>query len=85
MTDYTKPEEAVKHLDKVGTTYGVDINTPFSGYKGKYVLSLSYLGKEYFRLDTSVFDKTLDEMLKESDKDVSWWCRNNNNDKTRLW
>lgn len=69
MTDYTKPEEVAKHLSHIETTYGVDINNPFSGYKGKYVLSLSYLGKEYFRLDTSVFDKTLDEMLKEKNND----------------
>lgn len=66
LVDYSKPEEAVKHLDKIESTFGVDVNNPFAGYRGKYVLSLSYLGKEFYRLDTSVFGLTLDEMFEDS-------------------
>lgn len=69
LKDYRKIEEVVKHLDKVGGTYDINLENPFCGYKSDYILSLSYLGKEYFRLDTRVFGITIDEMLKESDKE----------------
>lgn len=69
MIDYSSPDEVVKHLKHIKTTYGVDYNNPFSATKTKYTISLYYLGNLFYHLDTKCFDKTIDDFLKEGDND----------------
>lgn len=65
MTNYTSPDEVIKHLDHVKNTYGIDYNNPFGAIKTKYTIDLYYLGNLFYHLDTSCFDKEIDEFLKE--------------------
>lgn len=63
--DYTSPDEVIKHLSHVENTIGVDFNNPFSGLKTDYRIELYYLGNMFYCLDTSVFDKKIDDFLKK--------------------
>lgn len=69
MIDYSSPDEVIKHLGHIQNTYGIDLNNPFSAIKTDYTISLYYLGNMFYHLDTSVFDKKIDDFLKESDKE----------------
>lgn len=70
MIDFNSKEEALKHIQHIKNTFGVDLDNPTSIYKNDYKLEIYYLNNLIYMIDTAPLDIKLDDFLKEQNENI---------------
>ena len=65
MIDFGSKEEALKHIQHIKNTYGVDFENPTTIYKTDYKIEVYYLNNLIYMINTKPLDIKLDDFLKE--------------------